>query len=1080
MDIKTLQFWHKIEHFYPYILTEQNDESIHMNYINKASHFLEIQNTKPKKGKEIACFAVYFGLFKVDSALNVIDERLNHKPQFKDESDEESCFCSFKLFSNGVFDSSSFKISSFPWAIQRIKEGKINLDYWEEDFKHYQIALLTTLNNQKSKIDYEFLESFKREITESINWDIEFSVNWMRVDVVFRDERKETTEIGVTVNEEDEEDERLKIEELLKANELLNSFYVKDLEKVIESCKNEQLSSNNALYQYLRMASEQRHDLEQEEEILFRIYDPKHLPYVRWPSEYNLRAMQQVAVNLFLSKDLMKKQIFSVNGPPGTGKTTLLKDIIAGIIFERALHLSKLKQPDDAFGEECYKFKYSNSAGTPFSGVVRKLKDEYKNYGILVASNNNAAVKNITTELPDKKAIPSVYADTYAYFNQLSDYVLGKETWGMIAAALGNKKNCSSFIDKFWPLSKKDDDSLPFDFNKYLRSLKKADGQQVESWERAVNSFENTLKEVQSEYEKMEKIFLELKEIRADQKKIDLFESERMSLEEQLHFEKGNLLKLDREYNEVEALLLSHKERLEVIEKQKPFIKLTSRIAILKNGAVNKKYLEIKESSNKSLLRMVDIKFEKSRQDRELVTLEESHKLLFENIESLKKSISDIEVKLSIYSEENRTRPSALGETFGCILPKETYHSGLISEDEQERASHQKQVPWNYEKLDQLREKLFLEALKLHKSFVENSKEIRTNLDEFNKMLRGILSKEDTEKHSGELFQSFFFVVPVVSTTFASVGRFLKHIGKNEIGYLLIDEAGQAVPQSAVGAIWRSKKVIAVGDPLQIAPVVTLHDKVIEYLKAHYKQTTIIGNKETSVQYLADLSNDFGSKRKVDEENEIWVGTPLLVHGRCRKHIFDLSNGIAYNNKMIYDTNDSNIEAVCKWIDIKGAVENGHFVRAQVKAIEKIVIDAFLETYESNLKSELPELFIITPFKSVRAGIIKYFKEEKYLFVKLLQLNIHVDEKQVKNWISKNIGTIHTFQGKEAKKVIICLGGDSYGKSTGAIEWASRTPNLLNVAITRAKHELYIVGDVNCWKNKKYFSEAYKKCTEVG
>ncbi len=37
-------------------------------------------------------------------------------------------------------------------------------------------------------------------------------------------------------------------------------------------------------------------------------------------------------------------------------------------------------------------------------------------------------------------------------------------------------------------------------------------------------------------------------------------------------------------------------------------------------------------------------------------------------------------------------------------------------------------------------------------------------------------------------------------------------IPKDFIDYLFIDEAGQAIPQAAVGALYRSKKVVAVGD----------------------------------------------------------------------------------------------------------------------------------------------------------------------------------------------------------------------------------------------------------------------------
>ena len=50
----------------------------------------------------------------------------------------------------------------------------------------------------------------------------------------------------------------------------------------------------------------------------------------------------------------------------------------------------------------------------------------------------------------------------------------------------------------------------------------------------------------------------------------------------------------------------------------------------------------------------------------------------------------------------------------------------------------------------------------------------------------------------------------------------------------------------------------------------------------------------------------------------------------------------------------------------------------------------------------------------------------------------------------ERVGTIHTVQGREAEAVIFVLGAPN-ADQTGARAWAGKEPNLLNVAVTRAK-----------------------------
>jgi superfamily I DNA and/or RNA helicase len=287
------------------------------------------------------------------------------------------------------------------------------------------------------------------------------------------------------------------------------------------------------------------------------------------------------------------------------------------------------------------------------------------------------------------------------------------------------------------------------------------------------------------------------------------------------------------------------------------------------------------------------------------------------------------------------------------------------------------------------------------------------------------------------LWNTFFFCVPVVSTTLASAGSLFSQMGPESIGWLLIDEAGQATPQSAVGLIYRSRRCIAVGDPLQIEPVVTHPQKLVELIRLETGvKETLWSPLESSVQSLADRISLHGTMLKTDD-TVTWSGFPLRAHRRCDDPMFSISNRIAYNGQMVKATDNPlyqcEIGQSC-WFHFAGIdLKDKHVLLEEVKILEWLLTKLVAEDTER-------EVYVISPFVSVAEHCEKRFKKRKQRVT---------------------CGTIHAFQGREADIVLLVLGGNP--DKLQAREWVTRNPNMINVAVTRAKHLFFIIGNHKLW-----------------
>ena len=250
----------------------------------------------------------------------------------------------------------------------------------------------------------------------------------------------------------------------------------------------------------------------------------------------------------------------------------------------------------------------------------------------------------------------------------------------------------------------------------------------------------------------------------------------------------------------------------------------------------------------------------------------------------------------------------------------------------------------------------------------------------------------------------------------------------------------------------RARRAVVVGDPLQIEPVVTLPLSLVEKVCQSFGvDAEEWAAPKASAQTLADSGSLYqGWIERSD--GAVRIGAPLLVHRRCEQPMFGISNTISYARLMVRATRDrsSRIRDVLgpsRWLHLEG-FSDGKWCPQE----GEVALDLVAQLVRAGIAD--PDVFLIAPFRAVAYGLRDRFRSEADVLARITSAP--------QKWLYDRIGTVHTVQGKEAEAVIFVLGATN-AQQTGARSWAGSPPNLVNVAVSRAKQALYVIGNRNIW-----------------
>ncbi len=837
-------------------------------------------------------------------------------------------------------------------------------------------------------------------------------------------------------------------------SDILNSFYLGSLHSARTSI--DQLAGSLPLPQYLQPAAVGKEgvDVLEDPRTLESMLNPSRFPLARWPAPdpISLVTLQQAAVNS-ISTNLGSEGLLSVNGPPGTGKTTLIKDIVADVIVSRALELAKFDTPSKAF---------TSSGETVTSGSytsrIFKLDSSLRGFGIVVASQNNAAVQNISRELPRKSTISTEnleQGNPFGYFDTLAKNLpFVSEAWGLVAAELGSSDKCHQFVERVWWGSLEKDD-------KANKSQKR--GPSLQAYLSAIGKGGQMHDYVPERLLKRPQLQTEWRKAREDF---------RQAVQEAEQFATNIGIQCADVRNQLDIIQATRFAEKDVENTESNLSALRSRLenAREQEARQEKLYLAVNQNlqthESKLLSSLMDVVSPRGKTLRQQA--EEAHRNwqdLINEMGSLKQEISDEEAALK--RQRTVLQSCRDDETRARISEKVFQEKGLsrfldpdfwAGDFEELHVA----VPWEGAEWKALRDRVFFSAMRLHEAFIEAaSSKVLANLSLMMNHLKGKPVSSDANKWLGDIWDTFFLLVPVISTTFASFARLFRNTEPELIGWLIVDEAGQAVPQAAAGALLASKRAVIVGDPLQLEPIETVPEGIRRALAARYDiKAEQWAGYWSSVQTISDRSSayqsDIGGRK---------VGFPLLVHRRCQEPMFSIANDVAYAGLMVFAAQDTPSRYLSilpdslrqsSWINVEGSAR-------KFSVNEGKIAVHLLETLLAKEGEKLPDIYFISPFRDVANRLRTVLRGA------LGRAGVPRDAAGV--WSGSNVGTIHTFQGKEAEVVCLVLGA-SADAAARSRSWAGARPNILNVAATRAKKLLFVVGSHHAWSQAGVFSTA--------
>lgn len=264
-----------------------------------------------------------------------------------------------------------------------------------------------------------------------------------------------------------------------------------------------------------------------------------------------------------------------------------------------------------------------------------------------------------------------------------------------------------------------------------------------------------------------------------------------------------------------------------------------------------------------------------------------------------------------------------------------------------------------------------------------------------------------------------------------------------EPGYfdlVVIDEASQCDIASALPLLYRAKRSVIIGDPQQLRHISALSRARDSELQHKHD---LVG---TRMGWMYSVSSLYDVAAGIVPPDSI---VNLRDHHRSHADIIEFSNREFYEGRLRIATRYRQLkrprsgEPGIVWQDVRGEVVRPASGGALNRPEAKAVLEA------------LRDLLVVRGYQGT-VGVVTPFRAQVQV---LQELVLSSDElASVRERAELLVDTVHRFQGDE-RDVMFFSPVVSTGMSAGALSFLRSNGNLFNVAITRARGLLHVVGD---------------------